>query len=70
MKVPLTKPFFDHEELNLVKEVLDSGWVTQGPKVQEFEKRLTQFIRAKNVIAVSNCTTALHLCMLISQIKQ
>jgi dTDP-4-amino-4,6-dideoxygalactose transaminase len=36
VKVPLLRPYFDSEELEEVKKVLDSGWITQGPKVKEF----------------------------------
>ena len=36
--IPITKPYFDEKELQKVKECLESGWVTQGPMVQKFEK--------------------------------
>ncbi|MDO8657388.1 MAG: DegT/DnrJ/EryC1/StrS family aminotransferase, partial [Candidatus Levybacteria bacterium] len=40
MNIPLSKPFFDKNENNAIKSVLESGWVTQGPKVMEFEKKI------------------------------
>lgn len=64
MKIPITKPEFGQEELRVVKEVLDSGWVVQGPKVQEFEKRIGRFTEAPFAIATSSCTTALHLALI------
>ena len=37
-KIQITTPFFNKEEYKEVKEVIDSGWLTQGPKVETFEK--------------------------------
>lgn len=62
--IPLLKPYFDSEELKEIKEVLDSGWVSQGPKVKEFEQKVSEYLGAKHAIAVSNCTAALHLSLL------
>ena len=69
-KIPLLKPYFDSEELEELKEVLDSGWVTQGPKVKEFEDRISEYLRIKYAIAVTNCTSALHLALLSIGIKK
>ena len=41
-KIPLLRPYFDLEELEEIKKVLDSGWVTQGPKVKEFEDKIAE----------------------------
>lgn len=60
----MAKPFFDHNEIDEIKKVLDSGWVSQGPKVKEFEDIVAKFVGAKYAIAVSNCTAALHLANL------
>ena len=35
--IPITKPYFDNDEINILKECLDSGWVTQGPLTEKFE---------------------------------
>ena len=45
-----------------------SGWVAQGPKVIEFEKLFAEYTGARYAVAVSNCTAALHLCMIVSGI--
>ncbi len=69
-KIPLAKPYFDLEELEEIKKVLDSGWVSQGPKVKEFEEKIASYLGVKYAIAVTNCTAALHLALLSSGIKK
>ena len=64
MKIPLLRPYFDEEELKEIKKVLDSGWVSQGPKVREFEEKVKEYLNVEHAIAVSNCTAALHLSLL------
>jgi len=68
-EIPLTRPYFDSDEIGEIKQVLDSGWVTQGPKVKEFEESVARKIRSKYAIAVTNCTAALHLALLCSGIS-
>jgi perosamine synthetase len=64
LMIPLFRPYFDSEDLHEIKEVLDSGWVSQGPKVKEFENKVADYVGAKYAIAVTNCTAALHLALL------
>lgn len=63
-KIPLTSPFFGHEELDMVKKCLDSKWVTQGPFVAEFEKRMSARHKVEYALATTSCTAALHLATL------
>jgi dTDP-4-amino-4,6-dideoxygalactose transaminase len=49
------------EEENAVVQVLRSGWLSQGQRVAEFEREFALFVGAKHAVAVSSCTTALHL---------
>jgi dTDP-4-amino-4,6-dideoxygalactose transaminase len=51
-------------EWRAVKEVIESGWVTQGPKVAEFERAMAELCGARHAVAVSSCTTALHLALI------
>lgn len=68
--IPLAKPYFDMEELDEIKTVLDSGWVSQGPKVKEFEEKCANYLGVKYAVAVNNCTAALHLALLSIGIKK
>ncbi len=61
--IPIQKPLFDDEEKKAVNEVLASGWVTQGPKVAEFEEVVASYIGTKYAIATTSATTALFMAL-------
>ncbi len=63
MSVPITKPSLGEEEARAPYESIKSGWVTQGPKVAEFEKAVAAYVGAKHGIATTSCTTGLHLAL-------
>ena len=67
--IPITKPYFGREEASSVRKVLLSGWVTQGPRVAEFENDFASYVGSKYACAVSSCTTALHLALLAVGVK-
>lgn len=67
-QIPIARPFFDQAEIDAVTEVLKSGWVTQGPKVQAFEEQFARYVGSTYAVAVSSCTTALHLSLVVSNI--
>ncbi len=66
--IPYGRQQIDEEDLKAVQGVLQSDWLTCGPKVTEFEKALADYCGAKHVIAVSSGTTALHLAMVAARI--
>ena len=66
--IPIAKPFIGREEEAAVLEALRSGWLSQGPRVAEFEKQFAAYVGAKHAIAVSSCTTALHLAFVAAGI--
>jgi dTDP-4-amino-4,6-dideoxygalactose transaminase len=66
VKVPFARPLFGEEEINTLAEVIRSGWVTQGPRVAEFEKAVADYVGAKFAIATTSCTTAMHLTMYLN----
>src|SRR5438477_11432050 len=63
MSVPITKPALTEEEARAPYESIKSGWVTQGPKVAEFEKAVAAYVGAKHGVATTSCTTGLHLAL-------
>src|SRR3981189_154662 len=67
--VPIARPSFGSQEEQAVLNVLRSGWVSQGPRVAEFERSFAEYVGAPHAVAVSSCTTALHLALLASGIK-
>jgi perosamine synthetase len=67
--IPITRPFVGDEEVAAAAEVIRSGWLTQGERVQEFETSVARYVGAGRAVAVSNCTTALHLALLAAGVR-
>lgn len=61
--VPIARTALTEDEIQSVLAPLRSGWLVQGPKVREFEEKWSAFTGAKHSIAVTSCTTALHLSL-------
>lgn len=68
--IAIAKPYLTPEEAQYAYETILSGWVTQGPKVAEFEEKFAAYVGSKYAVALSNCTTALHLAMIVAGIKE
>jgi len=62
--IPITRPSVGQEEADAAADAVLSGWLSQGPRVQEFERRVADYVGAGHAVATSNCTTALHLALL------
>ncbi len=67
--IPAVKIIIGEKEKELVKEVLDSGMLAQGPKVKEFEEKFAQLCNVNYAIAVNNGTAALHSALFAIGIK-
>lgn len=67
--IPISLPSMGQEEWEATKEPIFSGWITQGPRIAEFEKIFALRHKVKHAIAVSNCTTALHLALVALDVK-
>ena len=52
--IPVAAPIFSEEEAKSLYEVIMSGWVTMGPKVEQFEKEFSEYTNTKNAIAMFN----------------
>lgn len=70
MKIPITKPYIGEEEKRAIAQVIDSGWVSQGERVAEFEDKFAAYSGSKYAIAFSSCTAALHSALVVSGIGQ
>jgi dTDP-4-amino-4,6-dideoxygalactose transaminase len=68
MNIPVAKPYLSKEEAQSAYDTILTNWVTQGPRVREFEERFAAYTGAAHAVALSNCTTALHLAMIVSGI--
>ena len=69
MAIPVFKPSFGEEELQQVRESLESGWVGLGPKVAEFERRFAAFVNVPYGIALDSCTAALMLAFRLAGVS-
>lgn len=67
-KIPLFRPYMGREEERAVVATLRSGWITLGPKTEEFEKMFAKYVDAKHAVAVNSGTSALHLALLVNDI--
>jgi perosamine synthetase len=63
MEVPFSRPTFKGHEGEAVAQAIATGWVSQGPRVREFEAAFAERVGAAEAVAVSNCTTALQLSL-------
>lgn len=67
--IRLNVPYTDERELQEIAQVLASGYMTQGPKTAEFEKRVAEYIGCRYAFATSSCTTALHLGLVAANVQ-
>ncbi len=67
--IPIAKPYLTKDEAQAAYDTILTGWITQGPRVAEFEEKFAKWTGAKYAVAVSNCTTGLHLAMIVAGIK-
>ncbi|WP_426510433.1 DegT/DnrJ/EryC1/StrS family aminotransferase [Dactylosporangium sp. McL0621] len=62
--IPVMIPKLGEEEAQAAADAVRSGWVAQGPRVAEFERSFSALVGAEHGVAVSSCTTALHLALI------
>ena len=66
--IPVMRPWLGREEAEAAAATVASGWIAQGPRVQEFEAAFAAAIGTPHAVAVSSCTTALHLALIAAGI--
>ncbi|MBS3172178.1 DegT/DnrJ/EryC1/StrS family aminotransferase [Candidatus Woesearchaeota archaeon] len=69
-KIPLCKIDTGEEELHLIKEVLESGWLAHGPKVKKFEEDFAKFIGVPHAIALNSCASALQAALMAYEFQK
>ncbi len=67
--IRLTVPSIEEDDLQVTRETLSSGFLVQGARVAEFERSIAAYVGVRHVIAVSNCTAALHLALLSLDVR-
>lgn len=67
--IPYSTQSIDKGDINALTKVLYSDWITQGPRIREFEQRISSYCRAKYAVVVSSGTAALHIACLAAGIK-
>src|SRR3989338_3638455 len=67
--MPYSTQWIDKADTDAVSKILLSDWITQGPKIREFEKEISSYCKAKYAVVVSNGTAALHIACLAAGIK-
>ncbi|MFD1719764.1 DegT/DnrJ/EryC1/StrS family aminotransferase [Georgenia deserti] len=67
-RIDVMRPWLGAAEAEAVAEAIASGWIAQGPRVAEFEREFSTMMRTRHAVATSNCTTALHLALVVAGI--
>ena len=62
-QISIANPVIGEAEIQAIREVLESGWLTQGSRVSAFEEKFAELHSVKNAIAVTSCTAGLHLAL-------
>jgi len=62
--IPMANPYIGEEEANAVYEQVKSGWISMGPRVKEFERRVAEYLDVRHVVAFNSGTATLHAALI------
>lgn len=62
-QIYLSRPFIGQEELEAVREVFESKYLTEGPKTREFERKFAEYVGVRHGIATTSCTSGIEVCL-------
>jgi len=68
--VPYHRALIGQEDIDALVQVLQSGWLTTGPRVREFETAFARYTGASNAVALASCTAALHMSLAAIGIRE
>ena len=68
--ITVFRPVMDHEEIEAVSRVLQSGWIGLGPETEKFERNIESYLGKKHIITTNSATAALHLSLIASGITK
>ena len=68
-RINIMRPWLGADEVAAVAAAIESGWIAQGPRVAEFEAKFADAVGADHAVAVSSCTTALHLALVVAGVR-
>ena len=63
MKIPYGLHYINKNDVNSVIKALKEDWITQGPIIKDFEKKICKILKVKYAVAVSSCTAGLHISL-------
>lgn len=67
--IPLSSPDITHKEVEIISQVLSTPYLSIGPRIKEFEKKVADYVGVKYAVAVNSGTSGLHLCIRSLDIK-
>ncbi|KQQ01429.1 MULTISPECIES: DegT/DnrJ/EryC1/StrS family aminotransferase [unclassified Rathayibacter] len=68
-RIDVMRPWLGQEEVDALAEVVASGWIAQGPRVARFEEAFAAAMGVEHAVALSSCTTALHLGLVVAGVS-
>ena len=67
--IPYSKQFIDTNDIKYVSKTLKANFITQGPLIEKFEKKISNYVGSKYAVAVSSCSAGLHLAAIASNLN-